>query len=69
MSHMKSILGKLFRQVIWESVFTLAEITFGKYFPKEKSTFRNKKVLSETTFRNEKVFPKQLSETKKLLGK
>ena len=36
MSHMKSLLGKLFRQVIWESVFTLAEITFGKYFPKEK---------------------------------
>ena len=62
MSHMKwFLLGKLFRQVTWESIFTLAEITFGKYFPKEK-------VLSETTFRK-KYFPKQLSKTKKLVGK
>ena len=54
-SHMKSVLGNLFRQVNWESIFTLAEIAFGKYFPKEKRTFRNN-------------FAKQLSETKKLVG-
>ena len=59
MSHMKSFLGKLFRQVTWESFFTLAEIAFGKYFPKKKyfpkQLSETKKVLSETTFQNEKV--------------
>ena len=56
---MKSFLGKLFRQVIWESVFTLAEIAFGKYFPKEKSNLRKLIRKANFTFWND--FPKQKS--------
>ena len=59
MSHMKRFLGKLFRQMIWESVFTLVEITFGKYFPKEINTFRNNFPTLQSTFRNN--YPKQKS--------